>query len=489
MFLDGLANNVSSVLTRRRQALVSLFLVTAAISANSVLAQSPQLAVANARVNDSVTEESVIESTTAEFYAGASIDNGLSYVSCADPLDRVDLEGSLVVETDHVGSTGNIYILAIVGEESYMLVGEEFLSWDGLQDSLEPFVTKTLQTTEATKILDDVQFGPAGIERGEMVIYIGYELTSAPGNFYYSATPLRVDIVPGAEANRNEYAGVDPCSPYPITRTSAIVYGTGTITEPSVSEFDLLLDLYTPNVDLTGQQVPAMVIIHGGGFIGGSRNQDSLVDYAERFAAQGYLTISIDYRVAPQFPELNEQFATLEAVSEIPEESEFQARGMFSAMEDSLKALDWLESYAAEEGIELSALGLLGGSAGAITSLNIAYALNDYGFGVPEFNVVVNHWGNLLVDPVEGKPTMSADEAALISVHGTNDPTVEYAGTVEVHVRADEIGLVNELITSEGAGHGFGENRLWDSESFEGSGFTKGERVLDFVNGAILSPE
>jgi hypothetical protein len=95
-------------------------------------------------VIDPVTAESSIQSTTAEFYAGASIDEGLSYVSCVDPLDSVDLESSLVVENDHVGSAGSIYVLAIVGEESYMLVGDVFHPWDGLQDSLEPFRHKDL---------------------------------------------------------------------------------------------------------------------------------------------------------------------------------------------------------------------------------------------------------------------------------------------------------------------------------------------------------
>jgi hypothetical protein len=40
-------------------------------------------------------------------------------------------------------------------------------------------------------------------------------------------------------------------------------------------------------------------------------------------------------------------------------------------------------------------------------------------------------------------------------VHGTEDPTVLYSGSVEIHARADEIGLTNELMTSEGAAHGF----------------------------------
>ena len=86
-------------------------------------------------------------------------------MSCVDPLDGVDLESSLVVENDHVGSAGSIYVVAIVGEESYMLVGDVFYPWDGLRDSLEPFATKTLQATETINILDQVQFGPAGSSR------------------------------------------------------------------------------------------------------------------------------------------------------------------------------------------------------------------------------------------------------------------------------------------------------------------------------------
>ena len=181
-----------------------------------------------------------------------------------------------------------------------MLVGDVFHPWDGLKDSLEPVVTKTLQATETISVLDQVQFESAGIDQGELAIYIGYELISDTDKIYYSATPLRVNIVPGAVVSRSEYVGVDSCSPYAVKRTSAIVYDTGTVTSPTTAEVDLLLDVYVPDVDLVGESVPSMVIIHGGAFYGGSRSQPALVDYAERFAAQGYLAISIDYRLAGQ---------------------------------------------------------------------------------------------------------------------------------------------------------------------------------------------
>ena len=290
--------------------------------------------------------------------------------------------------------------------------------------------------------------------------------------------------------SRSRYVGVDSCSPYAVKTTSAIVYDTGTITYPATEEFELLLDLYAPDVDLSGKKVPSMVIIHGGAFYGGSRSQPALVDYARRFAAQGYLAISLDYRLSGQVPELSPQFASFydQSVNTEVESDAAQGLGMFAAMEDSLKAITWLENYAVEQGFEISALGLLGGSAGSVTALNIGYGLDDFGFAVPEFKVVVNHWGNLAIDQESSKPSITADEAALISVHGTDDPTVLYSGSVEIHARADEIGLTNELMTSEGAAHGFAENQLWDSESFEGSGYTKGERILNFVNAAMQTP-
>ena len=69
-------------------------------------------------------------------------------------------------------------------------------------------------------------------------------------------------------------------------------------------------------------------------------------------------------------------------------------------------------------------------------------------------------------------------------------PTVIYeTGSLAIANRATEIGLSHELIVSEGAGHGFAVNKLDSSESFPGSGFTKRQRVLDFVNAAMLQPD
>ena len=77
---------------------LGLLLVVTTMFANAEAALPPQLAVANVSVVDPDTAEASIQSTTAEFYAGASIDEGLSYVSCFDPFDNIDLDSSLVGE-------------------------------------------------------------------------------------------------------------------------------------------------------------------------------------------------------------------------------------------------------------------------------------------------------------------------------------------------------------------------------------------------------
>ena len=80
--------------TLHRSTWLGLLLVATTLFANAEAAMPPQLAVANVSVIDPITAEASLQSTTAEFYAGASIDEGLSYVSCVDPLDSVDLEAA-----------------------------------------------------------------------------------------------------------------------------------------------------------------------------------------------------------------------------------------------------------------------------------------------------------------------------------------------------------------------------------------------------------
>eukprot|EP01043_Picozoa_sp_COSAG02_P079679 COSAG02_NODE_18561_length_932_cov_1.093637_3_plen_76_part_00 len=48
--------------------------------------------------------------------------------------------------------------------------------------------------------------------------------------------------------------------------------------------------------DSTLQRRPAIIVIHGGGFIAGTRTNEFAVEEAQFYAAHGYVAMSIDYR-------------------------------------------------------------------------------------------------------------------------------------------------------------------------------------------------
>ena len=69
---------------------------------------------------------------------------------------------------------------------------------------------------------------------------------------------------------------------FQVKKTESIVYGKGAVKLPTPGSKDLLLDLYEPQgVDLPPLR-PAMVVIHGGGFKGGSRGAANMASQIGR---------------------------------------------------------------------------------------------------------------------------------------------------------------------------------------------------------------
>ena len=101
--------------------------------------------------------------------------------------------------------------------------------------------------------------------------------------------------------------------------TSGIVYGEGQVKRPALGPFDLLLDLYEPVTKSNGRR-PAVVLIHGGGFTGGSRLGSNFDRVARGLAERGIVVANIDYRVSRQDPVLSARVAALSAaVPEVPQ--------------------------------------------------------------------------------------------------------------------------------------------------------------------------
>lgn len=95
---------------------------------------------------------------------------------------------------------------------------------------------------------------------------------------------------------------------------------------------------------------PCVVLLHGGGWNGGSRAE--IAHFNHWLARLGYAVAAIDYRLAPQ--------------------SVWPAQ-----RDDTLAALAFLKSHAAELGLDPTRFVLLGRSAGGNIAEAVAYTAND----------------------------------------------------------------------------------------------------------------
>ena len=65
-------------------------------------------------------------------------------------------------------------------------------------------------------------------------------------------------------------------SEFAVEVESDIVYATGTVRSPTVGEIDLLLDVYRPADSNLPPLRPGFILIHGGGFTGGSKTNATI---------------------------------------------------------------------------------------------------------------------------------------------------------------------------------------------------------------------
>jgi acetyl esterase/lipase len=178
----------------------------------------------------------------------------------------------------------------------------------------------------------------------------------------------------------------------------------------------LKLDLYQPAGDRVGRR-PAIVYVHGGGFSHGDKSAGA--EFATYFAKRGFVVVSINYRLlAP--PGCGGQ-------AEPPPECVTAA---YAAQHDAQAAVRWLRAKKATRRIDPTRIAMAGSSAGAITSLLVAWRHEDPGTsGNPGYSSAIRAAGSIS----GGTPTnqyITADDAPVIFFHGTEDRTVPYACAV-----------------------------------------------------------
>jgi len=135
-------------------------------------------------------------STSAQFRAGVTADNGVSHKSVIGFDEVVDVVAEVQVESGHVNTTGNLYVVVVSGQTFFMgLESGAFEVWDQNPATLQPKRSATtLGSTVDLPIVENIAFGPAGVSDTSLQIFIAYDTTAAAGELYYSPTPLSFSI-------------------------------------------------------------------------------------------------------------------------------------------------------------------------------------------------------------------------------------------------------------------------------------------------------
>ncbi len=237
------------------------------------------------------------------------------------------------------------------------------------------------------------------------------------------------------------------------------------------NNYDAKLDVYQPAGK--SQPTPVVIVIHGGGWIAGTKEERTLE--VAPFLQMGFAAVNVEYRLA-------------------------QTSLAPAAVEDCRCALHWVFANAKKYNFDPTRVVLQGGSAGGHLVLTTGMLTPAAGFDKecwtdlenfwsqnpgtdsdPRVAAIVNWFGiSDVLDELHGPNAKgyaviwlgdqpNADELAkrlspinyvnkntppIITIHGDKDALVPYEQSVRLHKALDAAGVPNQLYTVPGANHG-----------------------------------
>jgi len=274
---------------------------------------------------------------------------------------------------------------------------------------------------------------------------------------------------------------------YTVSVERDVAYGEGQVTKPAPGRVKLLMDLYRP-VTTSRTRRPFVVVVHGGGFVQGSKADDGVARTARALASRGIVAASIDYRLEGQGPVPSRSARKL---ADAMEKGDLgpgypDPGAVAAATQDTLTAVDYLRGRAKSLRLRTSRIGLVGSSAGAVTVDNVGYVAANYGLRVPKLRFVASLWGGLIVPAPRAKQAVTnirRGDPPLFLVHGDADRTVPVQLSDAMYARARAERVPAEYYRTAGKAHGWAGSGIFTERTPAGP--TIFDRMIDFAAGRL----
>ena len=219
-------------------------------------------------------------------------------------------------------------------------------------------------------------------------------------------------------------------------------------------------DLYFPSQTATNARRPAVVIIHGGGWVGGRRDAAREINIGNTLARNGYVAMSIDYLL-----------------------SDKKQAVWPTNLWDCKIAVRWLRKNATRLGVDPERIGVIGGSAGGHLAAMVALTTPGDGldpadpdgniscavkccvdmYGIADLGAYhdVTMLGKTFAEAPElyrlASPLtyVRSNSPPFLILHGTADKTVKLEQSELLADRLQQAGVPHELIVIPDAPHTF----------------------------------
>lgn len=262
-------------------------------------------------------------------------------------------------------------------------------------------------------------------------------LTAGAASAAEQSEPQVIALWPGAAPGTEDWKGPETVQTLPIPGQPLRIIGN--VTQPT-------LTVYRPQAGKANGT--AMIVAPGGGFTSlAIEHEGTLV--AQWLVERGITAVILKYRVRP-----NPNFRIPGDLRKYPERfAQFKqtfGAGIPIAVADATQAIRYLRSNAAHFGIAPNRIGMVGFSAGAITTMGAV--MNEAAADRPDFAAPIYGAMDEKAPPAGGPPLFIAvtqDDAAV--------PATE---SLKIYSSWTAAGLPAELHVYERGGHGFGMRKL-----------------------------